>query len=129
MSKILVADNEALQRLLLCEILLAFEPTSMVMEARDGLQALELIQAEKPDIVLLGARMPRIDGITVCKLIKADPALHTIPVVMIVLPEDVYNIEAEAVGHSGYIIKPIDPDQLLEAVHAGQAQQYSFLQG
>jgi two-component system cell cycle response regulator len=75
----------------------------------NGLDALEAIQRSKPDIVLLDVMMPGIDGIEVCKRIKADPAIQHIPVVMVTAldqPEDrVKGLEA---GADDFLTKPVN---------------------
>lgn len=54
-----------------------------VLTARNGLDALEIAKKERPDLVVMDVNMPKMDGITCCATIKRDPALRSIPVIMI----------------------------------------------
>jgi two-component system, cell cycle response regulator len=80
-----------------------------VITAMNGLDALEAIQRTKPDIVLLDVMMPGIDGIEVCKRIKADAATQHIPVVMVTAldqPED--RVRGLAAGADDFLTKPLN---------------------
>src|SRR5712691_4796553 len=59
-----------------------------VRQARDGLEALDVIAAGEPDLVLLDIDMPRMDGLTLCQRIKSDPVRRLIPVVLITAHQD-----------------------------------------
>ena len=66
--------------------LLAYELTDeghAVLVAHDGPQALARADAERPDVILLDIMMPGIDGIEVCRRLKDDPLLRSIPVIMV----------------------------------------------
>jgi two-component system cell cycle response regulator len=54
-----------------------------VVEASNGIEALERVQAQPPDLVLLDMVMPKMDGLEVCNRLKSDPATRLIPVVII----------------------------------------------
>ena len=80
-----------------------------VITAMNGLDALEAIQRTKPDIVLLDVMMPGIDGIEVCKRIKADPSIQHIPVVMVTAldqPED--RVRGLQAGADDFLTKPVN---------------------
>ncbi|MGE5754823.1 MAG: diguanylate cyclase [Planctomycetaceae bacterium] len=80
-----------------------------VRTASDGMQALALVQAERPDVILLDIMMPGLDGIEVCRRLKADPQLRPIPVIMISareLDDDVVlGLDA---GAQDYVTKPFN---------------------
>src|SRR3954453_12533047 len=97
---ILVADDDADHR----EILAWRLETRgyAVVLAADGVEALALTRERRPDLVLMDASMPRLDGFEVCRRIKADPSLPFTPIILVtgrVLVEDVVaGVEAGA-GH------------------------------
>lgn len=106
-ARVLVVDD-ILANVRLLEAKLTAEYFDVVT-AMNGLDALEAIQRTKPDIVLLDVMMPGIDGIEVCRRIKADAATHHIPVVMVTAldqPEDrVRGLEA---GADDFLTKPVN---------------------
>lgn len=106
-ARVLVVDD-ILANVRLLEAKLTAEYFDVVT-AMNGLDALEAIQRTKPDIVLLDVMMPGIDGIEVCRRIKADAATQHIPVVMVTAldqPEDrVRGLEA---GADDFLTKPVN---------------------
>ncbi|PGH53039.1 diguanylate cyclase response regulator [Azospirillum palustre] len=78
--------------------------------ATDGEKALDLVQARMPDLVLLDIMMPGMDGFEVCRRIKADPAIHDIPVIFISAKSEVEDETLGLeVGAIDFITKPISP--------------------
>jgi DNA-binding response OmpR family regulator len=127
-KKILVVDDEA-DVLLLCRVNLEFEGYE-VIEATDGVSAMDKVQREKPDLVLLDVMMPRMDGWQVLAALKADPATKDIPVVMLTAKvQDKDQIRGWSGGVADYITKPFSPlslSQVLENVlnsDAGEEQR------
>ncbi|MEA5115618.1 MAG: response regulator [Geobacteraceae bacterium] len=75
----------------------------------DGEMAWEIICRERPDLVLMSATMPGLDGIECCRLVKADAALHAIPVVLTLVSGKGENVESCArAGCDDVLLKPID---------------------
>ncbi len=112
MTKVLVAEDEPDIRMLTCFSLRygGFE----VVEAADGLEAVRLAEREYPDAILLDVRMPRMDGLTACKAIKANPKLANIPIVFLsALGQDAEIDSGKAAGAVAYILKPYVPDELI----------------
>ncbi|HEX2029409.1 MAG TPA: response regulator [Nitriliruptorales bacterium] len=106
--KVLVVDDEADVRLL-CRVNLEFEGYE-VLEARDGVEAMQVLEDEPPDVVLLDVMMPRMDGWQVLAAIKRDPATADIPVVMLTAKvQDHDQIHAWGGGVADYITKPFSP--------------------
>src|SRR5690606_14567919 len=89
----------------------------MVLVALDGTTALERMNRLKPDIVLLDAMMPGIDGFETCRRIKANAEFEDVPVVfMTALTESEHVVEGFAAGGVDYVTKPIVPEQVLARV-------------
>jgi two-component system, cell cycle response regulator len=86
-----------------------------VVTAGNGVEALEMIRKDPPDLVFMDMNMPEMDGISCCKVLKADPFLCSIPVVMLttVGREGDREIAARA-GCDDYLTKPIDRREFLE---------------
>lgn len=85
-----------------------------VRQARDGLEALEQIEAAEPDLVLLDIDMPRMDGLALCQRIKTDPVRRLIPVVLITaLTDHRTRLKGLEVGADDFIAKPFDAKELL----------------
>jgi putative two-component system response regulator len=85
-----------------------------VREARDGIEALEAIEAEEPDLILLDVDMPRLDGIAVCERLKAHPTRRLIPIVILTASHDPQQrLRGIAAGANDYLSKPFDANELL----------------
>jgi PAS domain S-box-containing protein len=91
-----------------------------VREAMTGAEALRLVAAESPDLVLLDVNLPDLDGIEVCRRIKADP--HTASVLVLHLSassvRESDRARALESGADNYLIEPIEPDELIANVRA-----------
>jgi len=88
-----------------------------VLTASTGESGLQIVQSQKPDMVLLDVILPGIKGRDVCKKIKADISTKHIPVVFLTAkgsPDDI--MAEEAVGSSGHITKPVQAQVLLDTV-------------
>ncbi|PZS02773.1 MAG: two-component system response regulator [Candidatus Chloroheliales bacterium] len=112
MAKVLVAEDESDIRMLTSYCLRygGFE----VVEAADGLEAVTLAERERPDVILLDVRMPNMDGLTACKMIKANPQLANIPIAFIsALGQDAEIESGREAGAVAYILKPYEPDKLI----------------
>lgn len=80
-----------------------------VVTAGNGREALELARKDPPDLIFMDVNMPEMDGITCCSLIKADPFLSAIPVVMLTtLGNDQDRERAKRAGCDDFLTKPID---------------------
>ena len=87
--------------------------------AHDGDDALESVQREAPDLVLLDWGMPRMDGIEVCEKLRADPHTAHIPVMMVTgRSRAVDKVMGLTAGADDYIVKPFDPLELIARVRA-----------
>jgi CheY-like chemotaxis protein len=117
---VLVCDDAAEIRTLI-RINLELEGYEVV-EASDGQDALEILQDPAqplPDVITLDALMPRRDGWWAVSMIRADPRLEAIPIIMVtasVQPND--RAQAEKVAVDGFMAKPFEPDELLALIGA-----------
>ena len=117
MAKIVIAEDERDIRDLIA-FTLRFAGHE-VFAAPNGAEAVELAEKEKPDIILLDVRMPRMTGYDACIAIKAKPALVDIPVVFLSAKGQEMEIETGMnVGAEEYMLKPFAPDELTKRVNA-----------
>jgi DNA-binding response OmpR family regulator len=115
MAKILVAEDERDIRELI-GFSLGLADYDVVL-ARDGVEAVEEAAAEKPDLILLDVRMPRMSGYEACRCLKKNPATSEIPVVFLSAKGQEKEIEEGLnSGALDYIVKPFAPDQLVAQV-------------
>ena len=113
-KKILIADDEANVRSLVSR---ALGQHFIVLEARDGQEAIEIARTHQPDLILMDLMMPRVDGNTACSIIKNDPATKQIRVVM--MSGVGYELNKKLslqLGADGYITKPFKLPELLETI-------------
>lgn len=105
----------------------ALEDAGMdVLVALEGRQALTIAKRIRPDIILLDAIMPNMDGFETCHALKSDPALATIPVIFMTGLTDTEDVvKGLEVGGVDYLTKPINPSELLARmkVHLSNARQ------
>ncbi|MDY7004963.1 MAG: response regulator [Cyanobacteriota bacterium] len=95
-----------------------------VIEANDGVEAIEKIYCEKPDLVLLDIMIPKLSGYAVCTQIKSDPQAQQIPVIFCSSKNDESDYhEAMKYGADGYLSKPFKHSEILAMiVELGMAQ-------
>ena len=95
-----------------------------VRVAEDGFEALGKIVSFKPDLVLVDIMMPRLDGYHTCALIKSNPQLKHIPVVMLSSKDGLFDrAKGRLVGAQLYLSKPFTGEELLGAVRANLARK------
>lgn len=88
-----------------------------VISAGDGLEALEKVRTERPDLVLLDIMMPRMDGYQTLEALKGDPATRDIPVFLLtVKSREADRQRGWQLGADEYITKPFSPHKLLERI-------------
>ena len=87
--------------------------------AGDGPRGLAALRKTRPDIVLLDLMLPGMDGLEVCRKIRATPECSTLPVIMLTAKgEDVDKVVGLEVGADDYLAKPFNPRELLARIRA-----------
>ena len=121
--RILIADDHRLFRQGLVQICESKGGFSLIAEAENGQEAVELAHRLKPDVILMDIRMPVLDGVqATSKITAADPEIPVI--VLTMYREDQFIFDAIRAGARGYLLKDTDVDELLDAiqvVHRGEA--------
>ncbi|MDO8636466.1 MAG: response regulator [Dehalococcoidia bacterium] len=111
---ILLADDEEPVRALVAATI-RDDSRYKILEAKDGMEALEIARKEKPDIILLDIMMPKMDGFEVCRQLKADPRTSGIFIIMLTaLAQNTDKGKAKEVGANGYFAKPFSPTALIK---------------
>jgi CheY-like chemotaxis protein len=112
-TRVLVADDEPSTAEMLA-LILGFTGYE-VTRAYDGAQALALAESEKPDVLLLDVRMPKLLGVDVARRLKSDPE-HAEKVVILISSADENDVQWREVGADAFLSKPIDIRQLPEVL-------------
>jgi DNA-binding response OmpR family regulator len=117
MAKILIAEDEPDIRELVA-FMLRFAGYEVVA-ASNGEEAVQAATREIPDLILMDVRMPRMTGYDACRIMKANPTLHDVPVVFLSAKGQESEIQSglEA-GAEEYLLKPFSPDELTSRVRS-----------
>lgn len=115
MIRVLIADDHHVVRRGLLFFLKTQKDIEVVGEAKNGLEAIELADSLKPDIVLMDLVMPEMDGIQATKSIKSKwPNVHVL--MLTSFSDKDHVLPAIEAGASGYQLKDIEPDELVESI-------------
>jgi uncharacterized protein (TIGR02266 family) len=115
MARILLVDDVKLFRHLEATVLGSYGYE--IEEASGGEEALEKIRANPPDLALIDINMPGMDGLEVCRQVKGDPALRSVPVIMVSSSSREEDIrKAVESGCDEYLTKPLDDAALIRKV-------------
>lgn len=124
MITVLIADDQPMVRAGFRSLLDSEADIEVVGTAADGLEAIELATRTRPDIIFMDVRMPRLNGLDATARIVADPALDGTRVVVLTTFElDDYVFGALRAGASGFLLKDIEPQALIDAVRLVAAGQ------
>jgi DNA-binding NarL/FixJ family response regulator len=115
MIRIMLVDDQEMVRVGFRMILQAESDLSIVGEAGDGAAAVDLMRAARPDVVLMDVRMPKMDGIEACRLIRDH---HPDTRVMMLTTFDLHDYVHAALraGASGFMLKDAPAEQLVDAI-------------
>ncbi|MGF6990096.1 DNA-binding NarL/FixJ family response regulator [Lachnospiraceae bacterium PM6-15] len=123
MIKIMIADDQELIRQSLSIVLNSKEGLEVIAAAANGQEVISSVRKQRPDIILMDIRMPKMDGVQCTKIIKENyPDIKII--ILTTFDDDEYVYDALKHGASGYLLKGISMDGLEEAIHTvygGQA--------
>lgn len=116
MARILVVDDEAdIVRV----VVKTMEARGHTVEVgRDGVEAIDKVKANPPDVLILDINLPRLDGFEVCRRLKSDPATRGVPIVMMsaayISLTDA--LEGQSLGADEYVVKPFVREVLVHNV-------------
>ncbi len=113
--RVAIADDQALVRGGFRMILDNQEDIEVVGEASNGLEAVELVGRQPPDVVLMDVRMPEVDGIEATRRIAASGSPARI-IILTTYDLDEYVFSALRAGASGFLLKDVRPQELVEAI-------------
>ena len=125
---ILVVDDDEFMRMMIAETI---GDTHRVIDVGSGGKCMEAAARERPDVILLDVEMPHMDGYEVCRQLKADFDLGSIPVIFISSHDEIAaRLRGYEAGAEDYIVKPFEPQELLAKIASlvGKLSQQSQLQ-
>jgi len=119
MSKLLIlaVDDSPSMREMLAAVLR--DSGYQVVEAEDGVKALEVAKTSSIDVVLTDQNMPNMDGLSLVKNLRSLPAYQDTPIMMLTTESsDEMKQKGRAAGATGWMVKPFDPDKLVRMLKA-----------
>ena len=112
---VLTVDDSAAIREMLAYVLKS--AGHRVIEAEDGMDGLQKALGNKVDLVITDQSMPKMDGITLVKALRALPQYKKVPILLLTTESaDNMNDEGRSAGATGWLVKPFDPNKLIEVV-------------
>ncbi|MHC1722065.1 MAG: ANTAR domain-containing response regulator [Aminipila sp.] len=118
--RVVIAEDEPITRMDLREMLEAAGYT-IVGEASEGFDAIEICKRENPDVVILDIKMPLIDGLSAAKVVTEEKTVGTVILLTAYSDEEFIN-RAAKIGVSGYMVKPIDEKSLVPNIEIAVAR-------
>ena len=116
--RVLVVDDEALARSRLTNLLQRDPQVVKIFEAVDGVAAIDVIEAERPDIVFLDIQMPRLGGLDLVQALGAENMPHTI----FVTAYDQYAVRAFEAAAADYLVKPFSDERFEQSINRIKAR-------
>jgi DNA-binding response OmpR family regulator len=115
MARIIIADDDEVVGEIVLDALLASGHDGELVE--DGAEALRLVKARSPDLLVLDSNMPGMSGVMVLQELRDTPALRRLPVMMLTGRRSKQDVDtAMSAGADAYLTKPFDPDELVAMV-------------
>ena len=115
--RVLIADDQTLFRAGLARLLNEDPRVEVVGQAMDGADAAKLAAKQKPDVVLMDLKMPKVDGIEATRqILEADPGVKVL--ILTTFETDSQVIQALKAGASGYVLKDSSPDAIVSSIVA-----------
>jgi DNA-binding NarL/FixJ family response regulator len=115
--RVLIADDHAVIRTGLAQLVSAIDDVELVGTAENGQEAIELCAQSAPDVVLMDLEMPLVDGIEATRQIKAQHPEVAV-VILTSFSDRARILRALDAGAAGYLLKDVEPDDLARAIHA-----------
>jgi len=110
-KKLLLVDDSP--TVLLMERLLLQDEPYELLTAANGVQAVKLALAERPDLILLDVMMPQMDGLEVCRRLRAEESTREVPIILVTTRGAADQVQrGYESGCSGYVAKPFDGNEL-----------------
>lgn len=116
--RVVLADDERPARRFLINLLKSFPDVEVVGEAANGKDAIDLIEAERPDLALLDLHMPETGGLDVARLVKAGAT----PSIAFVTAHDDFAIQAFELNAIDYLLKPVERERLAHTLERARAR-------
>lgn len=114
-KKLLLVDDSS--TILMMEKMILGSGSYELITASDGSEGVEKARSERPDLILLDIVMPKLDGFETCRLLRADPATRSIPIIMVTTRGEEQNVErGYEAGCNDYVTKPLDKSELVTKV-------------
>jgi len=118
MPKLLTIDDKQDNLVVVQAILHRLMPELQVLTALSGEEGMKLARAEQPDVILLDIIMPGLDGYEVCRLIKSDPELRIIPIILLtaIMTGSNARVKGLELGADAFLNKPINEEELIAQI-------------
>lgn len=115
--RVVIAEDEP--RILRSLAFIVEREGGLPVACNDGRAALEAILADPPRLAILDLMMPGLDGLAVCRAVRAEPRLRELPILVVTaLGQKTHEQEALAAGATAYVRKPFDPRRLRDQIVA-----------
>ena len=126
--KVLIADDSAVQRRKIASYL---KPLGVeVLEAHDGSEAFDMLNAAEIELLITDWNMPRMDGLCLVKAVRADARMSDLPILMVTTENDPWSVtRAIRSGANEYLMKPFDDESLLSKLRGTLGYAHPLFQG